>query len=100
MFQYKLIYALTDDSINEIKSKFKDDEIHFFTENIIGIKYSVRNNTYSDVLRKLIDIKVRQYTFTSYKFKVLINLIFKRNIFLETIEFVDHLDEDINIELY
>ncbi|WP_373599407.1 hypothetical protein [Paraclostridium bifermentans] len=98
MLQYKLIHALDDISVSQIKKKFKEEEIYFFTNYIIGIKYSFKLNNYSEVLKKLVGMNVKQYTFTSYRFKKLIQLAFKKNLFLGSIEFIDLVDENINYD--
>lgn len=98
MMQYKLIHALDDMTISQIEEIFKKEDLYFFTQNIIGIKYSLKLNNYSEILKNIVGLNVKQYTFTSYRFKELIQDVFNKNFFLEGIEFIDLVDESINYD--
>ncbi|MCC0633862.1 MULTISPECIES: hypothetical protein [unclassified Clostridioides] len=93
MIQYKLLEVLDSYALNELKNEFNNNDIYLFTDNIIGIKYDFSSNSYSDILKRIIGINLRQWTITSTKFLKIIEYAVKNNIFLGSVNFLEFIDD-------
>jgi len=67
MIQYKLLEVLDEETRKKIYDIFEEEDIYFFTKKIVGIKYDFKNKSYTEVLKKVIGLNLRQWIITSYR---------------------------------
>ena len=99
MIQYKLLEVLDEETRKKIYDIFEEEDIYFFTKKIVGIKYDFKNKSYTEVLRKVIGLNLRQWIITSYRFNKIIRYITKNQIFLGPIKFLECIDDDMSRDI-
>lgn len=101
MFQYKLLEVLDSNTLSKINDIFGSENIINLTDRIIGLSYDFRLNTYTDVLKNIVGLNVRQWTLTSSRFIDIINFSINNKLDINSINFVEFVSEvtDQNVKL-
>ena len=63
------------------------------------MKYDFKNKSYTEVLKKVIGLNLRQWIITSYRFNKIIRYITKNQIFLGPIKFLECIDDDMSRDI-
>lgn len=94
--QYKLLEVLDCDTLDEIYKIFGVDNIYQFTNTIVAIKYNFDKFTYSDILRCIVGLNLRQWTMTSSRFMDLIEFSVDNYFTVGKIQFLEFIDDKVN----
>lgn len=95
MNQYKLLEVLDSDTLDKVYNIFGLENVYNFTNQIIAIKYSFDKFTYSDILKNIIGLNLRQWTMTSSRFIDLIEFSVDKNFTIGKIDFLEFVDNSI-----
>lgn len=93
MLQYKLLEVLDENTLIKINNIFGYKNVINFTDKIIGISYDFDSNTYTDVLRNIVGLNVRQWILTSSRFINIIDYSINNNLDLNSIDFLECVDK-------
>ncbi|MCC0693024.1 hypothetical protein [Clostridioides sp. ZZV14-6387] len=94
MGQYKLLEILDQNTLAEVTNIFGNNNIFKFTDNIVGIKYDYNRMSYTDVLRNVIGLNLRQWTITSNRFIDIISYSITNSLHLGPIVFSEFIDSN------
>lgn len=95
MLQYKLIEVLDKNTLLKLNNIFGKKNIIKLTDRIVGIYYDFSENTYTDTLRKIVGLNLRQCILTSSRFLNIINYSLDNNLSLSSIDFLECIDENL-----
>lgn len=95
MIQYKLLEVLDKSTLEKLFDIFGKSNVLVFNFKLVGIKYDYEYNTYSDVLRKVAGLNLRQLIITSIKFTKIIEFSIENNLCISKINFLEFIDEEI-----
>lgn len=108
MMQYKLYKIYNEDrdkTIESLNNIFGKENLWFLTERVVGIKYDYNQNDYKELLKKTMNLNMRQIILTANVFVDFLELCIDRKYFISELSFLDsisledkeYIDNQLNV---